>query len=111
MNSAPNVNDLASRLPDGWFASDPEHADLLHAELQRELPPGHLLFDVPVTVIAHREGTDDILCRRKADPDRMTVVHLTWIGRTEINDKHPTVQVDGTFDDFLAYERQFGIDC
>lgn len=95
-------------LPLGWFVSSPIDAELLSAELQRELPYGHLLYHIPINVIAHREGTDDILCAHQGDPERFTVIHLTWIGRTEINSSHPTVESDGTFEDFLNYERRFG---
>ncbi len=99
-----------AKLPEGWFLSDPEQSALLHAELCRELPPGHLLYGVPVEVVAHRDGTDDILCRHVEDTDRLTVVHLTWLMREEIGPDHPTVEADGSLEDFYAYERRFGID-
>jgi len=103
----PNFKPFLELLPDGWFATPPDRAELLTAELQRELPPEHLLGAVAVNVVAHRDGTDDILCWHRDSPERFTVVHLSWLGRTEINAKHPTVESDGTFDDFLAYERRF----
>lgn len=99
---------LPQALPEGWFESDSEEAATRHAELQRELPPGHLLYGRSVSVVAHREGTDDILCRHHDDEDRFTVVHLSWIGREEINFDHPTVEVNGDFDAFLNYESAFG---
>ncbi len=99
------------RLPDGWLLSNPEQAANFHAELCRELPPGHILYKVPVEVVAHREGTDDILCRHLENSDRLTVIHLTWLMREEIGPNHPTVEVDGDINDFYAYERRFGIDC
>ncbi len=99
-----------SKLPDGWFPSDPEHAANFHAELCRELPTGHMLYGVPVEVVAHRQGTDDILCRHVEDYDRLTVIHLTWLMREEIEPNHPTIEFDGNINDFYAYERRFGID-
>jgi hypothetical protein len=93
------------RLPEGWFVSDPETSADMEQELVRELPPGHLLDGKAVRVVAHRMGTDDILCQHLADPLRFTVIHLTWIGRTEIDHQHPCVEADGSFEDFLAYER------
>ena len=99
---------LPDTLPEGWFASDSEEASIRHAELQRELPPGHLLFGKSISVVAHREGTDDILCRHHDDPSRFTVIHLSWLGREEINSAHPPVEVDGDFEQFLAYESTFG---
>jgi len=32
------------------------------------------------------------------------MIHLTWLGRTEINAKHPTVGFDGTLEGFVAEE-------
>jgi hypothetical protein len=95
------------RLPEGWFVSDPDIAASMEQELARELTRGHMLDGKPVRVIAHREGTDDILCQHLADPIRFTVIHLTRIGRTEIDHKHPCVEADGSFEDFLAYERRW----
>jgi hypothetical protein len=53
-----------------------------------------------------REGNDDVLFLHVSEPHRFTVVHLTWLGRTEINAKHPTVVFDGTFSDFIANEEE-----
>ncbi|MBK8900644.1 MAG: hypothetical protein IPM53_05660 [Anaerolineaceae bacterium] len=95
-------------LPLGWFYATPEERESLEEELQKELPQGHLLFNKLVQVIAHRAGaTDDILCQHLEEPDRYTVIHLTWSMKTEINEKHPTVEVDGRFPHFLAYEQRF----
>jgi len=103
------TDDILNRLPAGWFPSDPERASLLKAELDRELPAGHILYGQDVTVIAHREGTDDILCRHTNTLGRYTVIHLSWIGRTEINSQHPWVEADGDFAAFLKYEEGYGI--
>jgi len=91
-------------LPDGWDWPDADEAVNLHAELQRELPPGHLLYGVPVVTFAMRDGIDDVLFRHRDEPDRFTVIHLSWLGRTEINAQHPTVEFDGSFSEFLEEE-------
>lgn len=98
-------------LPSGWFYPDDETARHLYAELQRELPPGHLLTGRPVATFAWRDGaTDDVLFRHAHEPERFTVIHLSWLGRTEINANHPTVEYDGTFAGFLAEEeRLYGL--
>jgi hypothetical protein len=97
-------------LPAGWHYPDAAESERLHAELQRELPPGHSLFGVPVTTFAASDGTDDTLFRNRNEPERFTVIHLTWLGRTEINSEHPTVEFDGTFVEFLAdQERCYGL--
>ena len=88
-------------LPDGWLRPEATIASEVHAELQRELPPGHLLHGIPVEVVAWIHGSDDILFRHLDKPDRFTVVHLSWLGRTEINAQHPTVEFDGCFANFL----------
>jgi hypothetical protein len=98
-------------LPVGWFYPDDATAQDLYAELQRELAPGHLLTGRAVETFAWREGaTDDVLFRHIAEPERFTVIHLSWLGRTEINAQHPTVEFDGTFDGFVAMEeRLYGL--
>jgi hypothetical protein len=96
-------------LPYGWFYPSPNERAALERELQLELPAQHLLYHKPVEVIAHRRGaTDDILCRHLDEPQRYTVVHLTWAMKTEINAGFPTVEADGTWQDFLNYENKFG---
>jgi hypothetical protein len=96
-------------LPEGWFSATPEESLSLWDELQNELPVGHILFHKPVKVIAHRSGaTDDILCHHLNESNRYTIVHLTWSMRTEINEKYPTVEVDGSFEDFQNYEKNEG---
>jgi hypothetical protein len=98
---------LPGELPEGWFASDPTRSASLLGELEREVPPGHLLHGVRIEVVAHREGTDDILCRQLDEPSRFTVIHLSWLGHEEIDTQHPAVEADGDFDSFLAYEARF----
>ena len=99
---------LSKLLPDGWYESEKTESSARYAELQKELTTGHLLYQRAVTVVAHRDGSDDILCQHNDDLERFTVIHLSWIGRTEINAEHPTVEVDGSFADFLNYENKFG---
>jgi hypothetical protein len=94
-------------LPLGWMYPDPDWADSLHAELLRELPPGHLLFGRRGKLIATRGGTDDVLFQHSDEPGRFTVVHLTWLGRQEIDAQHPWVEFDGDFAGFVAWEEQF----
>jgi hypothetical protein len=94
-------------LPEGWFyPEDPAVAASLHAELQRELPPGHLLFGRAVETFAYRHGSDDVLFRHRDQPGRFTEIHLSWIRKQEINAQHPTVEFDGAFEDFIAEEQR-----
>lgn len=98
---------LLDKLPLGWYPSPPDVAANMQRQLALELPPGHLLDGIPVKVIAHRLGTDDILCWHVHDPLRFTVIHLTWSSSKQTDADFPCVERDGTFDDFLAYERRF----
>ncbi|WP_165251338.1 hypothetical protein [Paludisphaera soli] len=94
-------------LPEGWSYPDDETARGLHAELQRELTPGHVLAGRPVEAFAWREAaTDDVLFRHTNEPDRFTMIHLTWLGRAEIDATYPWVGYDGPFSGFLADEEE-----
>jgi hypothetical protein len=93
-------------LPLGWEYLVPDEAVGRLIELKRELPPGHLLFGIPVETFASRIGDDDTLFRSLGEPDRFTLVHLTWLGREEINSQHPSVDFDGTLAEFLAREQR-----
>jgi hypothetical protein len=96
-----------SALPHGWFYPDHDTALALHAELLRELPWGHVLTGREVEAFAWRGGaTDDVLFRHKDEPNRFTVVHLSWLASTEIDAEHPRVEFDGTFPEFLAEEKR-----
>jgi hypothetical protein len=68
------------------------------------------LYGVGIDVVAHREGTDDILCRHDSDSGRLSVVHLTWRGSPELAPKFPVVEADGAIEDFYNYERRFGLE-
>jgi hypothetical protein len=91
----------------GWHYPVENVAHGFHAELQRELPPGHLLYGRAVEVIAYREDRDEVLFRHLDEPDKFTVIHLTWLRKREINAQFPSVCFDGTFEEFFAAEKQF----
>jgi hypothetical protein len=93
-------------LPEGWYSADPDAAKNLVAELQREMPPGHLLFGHAVEAIAFRQDQDDVLFRHLHDPNRFIIIHLTWSRKREIDSKHPSVCFDGTFKGFIAKEQK-----
>lgn len=91
-------------LPLGWEYLEPCEAAERLTELKRELPTNHVLFGIPVETFAARIGDDDTLFRHLVEPDRFTIVHLTWLGREEINAQHPSVDFDGTLEEFFARE-------
>lgn len=99
---------ILKHLPVGWHASDATIAADMERQLALELPRGHLLDGISVKVVAHRMGTDDILCWHLHEQSRFTVVHLTWSSLRQTESDTPWVEVDGTFDDFLRYEQKYG---
>lgn len=92
------------KLPEDWIAVETDHVSSLLDELKKEVAPGHKLFNAQLTVVAYKDGTDDILCRYDNDPDRYCLVHLTWLGKQESNTVFPFVEFDGGFDSFLAFD-------
>ena len=99
------MNTTSFALPEGWFTPSEAEALALSRELLTELIPGHLLYAVPVDVIAYRLGTDDILVQHQHERTRFSVVHLSWLQKPEINTAHPTIEYDGDYAGFVAYER------
>jgi hypothetical protein len=58
-------------------------SDTFVNELQKELPPQHVLHGLPAVAVARRIDCDDVLFAT-ADPTiPLAVVHLTWTSRTE----------------------------
>jgi hypothetical protein len=93
-------------LPPGWLATPADLGSQLLHELRLETIAGHVLYSIDITVVGHCEGSDDILVQHVGNPERVTVVHLTWSMKPEINTVHPTVEYDGDVAGFLAYERR-----
>jgi len=96
----------------GWYTPTPELAADFERQLAVEIGPGHPLVGRAVKIVGYRRGTDDILCRHESEPSRFTVVHLSWMSTepapfSERVPHHPTVEADGSFDDFLAYEAKY----
>ena len=61
------------------------------AELQREVIPGHPLYDVDVRAFG-RFGRRDDVAFELADGS-FAVSHLTWIGRPEQSPKYPWTEL------------------
>ena len=58
--------------------------DALVAELQREVPKGHALHGIPVTVLGRRDDKDDVLYALQDGTGRFAVVHLTFQVETDV---------------------------
>jgi hypothetical protein len=92
-------------ITEGWLRTGADDQAMFFRELTREIIPEHPLYAVDSAIVAHREGTDDILVQHLRQPGRFSVVHLTWSNRPEIDAAHPMIEYDGPSAGFLAYER------
>ncbi|MBK9159031.1 MAG: hypothetical protein WAV45_01515 [Propionibacteriaceae bacterium] len=59
---------------------DPRRADVLGAELAREIGPSHPLANRDWTVVAEGIPQDDVVITHG---ERVALVHLTWSGHAE----------------------------
>ena len=70
----------ASQIPwrSPWLPISPDNASNVEAELQRELPPRHVLFGRNAKAIAFRQDCDDVLFYLGDPAPSFAVVHLTY---------------------------------
>jgi len=74
----------------------------LRAELERELPRGHVLAGMRVTPIGARQDCDDVLFA--LENGRVAIVHLTWSGKTEPAPDHPWTALFDSLERFVEDE-------
>lgn len=68
--------------------NDPELADHLRDELQREANPRHVLFRKSVRAVGYTQD-EDVLYIAEGTPRRLAVVHLTGSGKQDLHDSFP----------------------
>jgi hypothetical protein len=68
-------------LPAGWLSPSPESARQFEQELQRELCPQHVLYNVPAQAVGRKDRRDDFLF--KIPDNCFAQVHLTWRQETD----------------------------
>lgn len=76
--------------PDGWMPLDARDRQLMLAELEREIQPGHPLAQRKVLPLLRRRGRDDLLVRTIGVGATLWLVHLTW--RAESDPRWPRVE-------------------
>jgi hypothetical protein len=69
-------------------------------ELEKELPPQHVLYGVAVVPVAQRIDCDDVLFATTDPMKPLAVVHLTWRGWTESNPNWPHTRLYGSWLDW-----------
>jgi hypothetical protein len=70
--------------------------------LRNELSADHVLFGIPVTALAKRIDSDDVLFST-ADPSKpFVVVHITWRGSAESDPIWPTTTIYESWQDWTT---------
>jgi hypothetical protein len=82
-----------------WSATSAEEAVHAEKELQREMCPGHVLFDRPITAVGCRRGCDDFLFYLGETAPRFAVVHLTY--RKETRSEWPWTTLFDSLDAWI----------
>ena len=70
-------------------------------ELNREVGPGHPLFERVAIAVGRRTDCDDVLFFLLDSPAPLAVVHLTWRMRREVNATSPAVQLYSSLADWV----------
>lgn len=78
-----------------------EHADALVKELERELTDRHVLWGKSVRAIAQRIDSDDVLFELAGGPLTYAVVHLTWIGKPELDHRWPGTSLFSSLEEWV----------
>jgi hypothetical protein len=81
---------------------DPAIRRSLLAELQRELPKGHVLTGASLTAIGRRQDRDDVLFA--LSDGRVAIVHLTWSGKCEPVPTSPWTMIFDSLNRFIEEE-------
>ncbi|APR82041.1 Hypothetical protein A7982_07390 [Minicystis rosea] len=89
-------------LPDGWNLIRGNDRRHIARELDREIPPGHVLHGVRITPLARHEARDDVLVRAGGAPMPLYLVHLTW--RQETDPAWPAAHPFQSMADFAIAE-------
>ena len=84
------------RWPAAWRAVvDPAERDALLAQLNVEIPAGHVLYGKALGVIARRDDSDDVVV--SLDDGRFAEIHLTWAPRPDLSAAFPSATLYASF--------------
>ena len=76
----------------------------METELERELPPGHVLGGTSIRAVAARFDRDDVLFALPGG--EYAVVHLTWSRRRESDARWPSTEVFSSIQDWRERRMQ-----
>ena len=94
--------------PEGWQQASNERAGQLAKKLTQAVGEQHVLYGKRLHVVAyrHQDGVDELLCQHPEEEDLFSLLHLVWsLTTSETHRAAPIVEVHGSFQDFLNYER------
>ena len=94
--------------PKGWQQASDEKAERLADKLTQAVGEQHVLYGKRLRVVAyrHQDGVDELLCQHPEEEDLFSLLHLVWsLSTSETHRAAPIVEVHGSFQDFLNYER------
>lgn len=74
---------------DPWFE---EHYVTFLQELRKEVSTNHVLYDIPMQVIARRMDRDDVLFKFE-NSAKVAQVHLTWKSNKENDPSYPKTTI------------------
>ena len=74
----------------------------LVAELKKELGPDHILHGLEYVALGHRIDCDDFLFATSDQHKPLAVVHLTWKGNTEADQRWPSSAIHSDWQDWIA---------
>jgi hypothetical protein len=84
-----------------WYEASDRERKMLEEEARREIHPNHVLWRIPLSLLARRRDQDEALFLL---PDgRVAQVHLTWTRRREVS-ICPTTDVYGSLEEWVEQE-------
>jgi len=92
------------RWQDPWYSieGDSGQQDPLDAQLQKEMPAGHILAGRAARAVGRRRGNDDILYILDGGGPAYAVVHLIWCRTREEDPAWPATYVFVNAEDVMA---------
>jgi hypothetical protein len=84
---------------DPWLKDDSD--DGLVRELQREIPPDHVLHGIPVKAVARRRDRDDVLYVTADSSKPLAWVHLTYRSSRETDPHWPSTVLFDSWQDWI----------
>lgn len=85
-----------------WQAISGHGREAYEYELAQEVTPGHPLYGIKVRAVGRLCHGDDVLFELIDHPAPLAVVHLTFVGRPEVEPRWPTVVFYSDLDHWVA---------